>query len=53
MHKESIFTPAAKAAIVAVPKLFTSPCTVNMPKFMTDCCTHVSEEKAAISLRSL
>ena len=34
----SIFTAAAKAAITVGPKLFTSPCTMRMPKFITDCC---------------
>ena len=42
--KESIFTAAAKAAITAVPKLFTSPCTIRIPKFITDCCTPVKNE---------
>ena len=26
------------------PKEFTSPCTIRMPKFITDCCTQVSRE---------
>lgn len=31
------FTAAANAAMTAGPKLLTSPCTIRMPKFMTDC----------------
>ena len=30
--------------MTAVPKLLTKPCTKRMPKFMTDCWTHVSNE---------
>ena len=44
-----IFTPAAKAAIVTAPKLFTRPCTVRIPRFITDCCAQVSREYAATS----
>ena len=46
----SIFTAAANAAITAAPKLFTSPCTIKMPRFITDCCTQVKMEYPAISL---
>ena len=45
----SIFTAAANAAITAAPKLFTSPCTIKMPRFITDCCTQVKMEYPAIS----
>ena len=45
----SIFTAAAKAAMTVAPKLLTSPCTIRMPKFITDCCTQVSEERRKIS----
>ena len=38
------------AAITAAPKLFTSPCTIKMPRFITDCCTQVKMEYPAISL---
>ena len=45
-------TPAAKAAMTTVPKLFTRPWTMRMPKFITDCCTQVSSENWLISLSS-
>ena len=45
----SIFTATAKAAMTAVPKLFTRPWTMRMPKFITDCCTQVRRENRAIS----
>ena len=38
----SIFTASANAAIMAVPKLFTRPCTIKIPKFITDCCILVN-----------
>ena len=37
-------TAAAKAAITTGPKLLTSPCTIRMPKFITDCWTQVSTD---------
>ena len=40
----SIFTATAKAAMTAVPKLLTMPCTSRMPKFMTDCCKQVQPD---------
>ena len=46
----SVFTAAAKAAMTTVPKLFTSPWTMRIPKFITDCCRQVSEERLSISL---
>ena len=46
----SIFTAAAKAAMTTVPKLFTSPWTMRIPKFITDCCRQVSEDRLSISL---
>ena len=42
-------TAAAKAAITVSPKLFTRPCTIRMPRFITDCWTQVRMEKLAIS----
>jgi len=48
----SIFTPAAKAAITVVPKLFTSPCTRRMPKFMILCCRLVRRESSDISQKT-
>ena len=42
MAKLSILPAAAKAAMTVTPKLFTSPCTSRMPKFITDCCRLVS-----------
>ena len=39
----SIFTATAKAAMTAVPKLFTRPWTMRMPKFITDCCRQVKK----------
>lgn len=44
----SIFTAAANAAITAVPKLLTSPCTIRIPKFMIDCCMDVSRDRLRI-----
>ena len=35
--------------MITGPKLFTSPCTSNMPKFITDCWIHVRNEKLVIS----
>ena len=40
----SIFTATANAAITTGPKLFTTACTISIPRFMTDCCRHVSPE---------
>ena len=40
---------AAKAAITVSPKLFTSPCTMRMPKFITDCWAQVRTENWDIS----
>ena len=37
----SILTAAAKAAMIAVPKLFTRPWIIKIPKFITDCCKQV------------
>ena len=31
--------------MITVPKLFTRPCTIRMPKFMMDCCTLVITER--------
>ena len=31
--------------MMTVPKLFTRPCTIRMPKFMMDCCTLVITER--------
>ena len=45
----SIFTETANAAIICVPKLFTIPCTISMPKFITDCCRHVIPDSIAMS----
>ena len=42
-------TAAAKADMTAGPKLLTSPWIIKMPRFITDCCTHVSTEKEATS----
>ena len=42
-----------KAAITAVPKLLTSPCTIRIPRFITDCWTQVSVEKEAISFKQV
>ena len=39
--------------MTTVPKLLTNPCTMRMPRFMTDCCTHVSSEKLVISFSML
>ena len=47
--KESIFTAAAKAAMTTVPKLFTRPWTIRMPKFITDCWAQVRTENWDIS----
>ena len=44
-------TAAAKAAITAGPKLFTSPWTISMPRFMTDCWIQVRRENPDISER--
>ena len=44
-------TAAAKAAMITGPKLFTRPCTIRIPKFMTDCCTQVRMERLHISRR--
>ena len=33
----ALLTAAAKAAMMTVPKLFTKPCTIRMPRFITDC----------------
>lgn len=49
----SIFTPAAKAAMTAVPKLFTSPCTRRIPKFMMDCWRLVRRESSDMSRNML
>lgn len=49
--KESIFTAAANAAIITVPKLFTNPCTIRIPKFMIDCCKLVITDKLRIRER--
>ena len=38
---------------MVVPKLLTSPCTIRIPRFMTDCCTQVSVEKETISAEIL
>ena len=35
--------------MVAAPKLFTSPCTIRMPKFMMDCWKQVSRDSPPIS----
>lgn len=45
------FIAAAKAAMTTVPKLLTNPCTMRMPRFITDCCTQVSAENEVISFR--
>ena len=42
-------TAAANAAMTAVPKLLTSPCTIRMPRFITDCCRQVRKENCASS----
>ena len=49
---DSIFTAAANAAMTISPNEFTSPWIIRMPKFITDCCTQVSEESEKISRRS-
>ena len=36
---------------MTVPKLFTRPCTIRMPKFMMDCCTLVMTERFRIEAR--
>ena len=41
----STFTATANADITVVPKLFTSPCTMRIPRFMMDCWMQVSAEK--------
>ena len=48
---DSIFTAAANAAMTISPNEFTSPWIISMPKFITDCCTQVSEESEKISRR--
>ena len=35
--------------ITTGPKLLTNPCTIRIPRFITDCCTQVRTEKAPIS----
>ena len=35
--------------MMVAPKLFTSPWTIRMPRFITDCWTQVRMEKLAIS----
>ena len=35
--------------MMVVPKLFTSPWTARMPRFMMDCCRQVRAEKLKIS----
>ena len=42
-------TAAAKAAMTEAPKLFTSPCTISIPRFITDCCRQVSTEAPVTS----
>ena len=41
----SIFTATAKAAMTTEPKEFTRPCTRRIPKFITDCCRQVKNER--------
>ena len=48
----AIFTAAAKAAITTAPKLFTSPCIIRIPKFITDCWIQVRKERLKISLKN-
>ena len=40
----SIFTATAKAAMITVPKLFTRPWIIRIPKFITDCWAQVITE---------
>ena len=44
---------AAKAAMMVVPKLLTSPWTARIPRFMMDCCIQVRAEKLVISFTRL
>ena len=37
--------------MITVPKLFTRPCTIRMPKFMMDCWTLVMTDKLRIISR--
>ena len=46
-------TAAANAAMTVAPKLLTRPWTIRMPRFITDCWTHVRIEKPAISFTQL
>ena len=38
--------------MTAAPKELTRPCTMRMPKFITDCCTDVRVESCKISTMS-
>ena len=44
-----LFSPVEKAAITTGPKVLTLVCTINIPRFMTDCCRQVRNEKFVTS----
>ena len=44
----SIFTATENAAMTTEPKLFTTVCTIRIPRFITDCCKQVNPDSDKI-----